>query len=262
MLGTELYADNAVHLWRSMGPGDSDELDAPPGVAIFRLPVRRTIKVVVRRAMWEAGDWWERLLAAPDREAVLLEDPFGALRPNGNGGAPDAFQNMPVMGARAEDVIDHGSSPLVRVEPVRDAEELTGAERIIIDGFPVRDPTPGRPGGHLPPKLIERPGLRVWSAHRDGRPAGACVSCDDGVAVGIYWLTTLPEYRSTGVGRALMNAVVGASPGREIVLTATDAGVPLYRSLGFTEFSVAAWSTWEPRQRRAAAPPHRRLGTD
>ena len=89
--------------------------------------------------------------------------------------------------------------------------------------------------------MLTVPGWRAWLAYRGGEPAAACCTYDDGAALGVYWLATLPEHRSHGLGRAVMAAALAACPGRPAALTATAAGEPLYASLGFHAVSEAAW---------------------
>jgi len=81
----------------------------------------------------------------------------------------------------------------------------------------------------------------VWLARRDGEPAAACCTYDDGAALGVYWLATLPQHRSHGLGRAIMSAALTTCAGRPAALVATAAGEPLYASLGFQTVSEAAW---------------------
>jgi GNAT superfamily N-acetyltransferase len=71
--------------------------------------------------------------------------------------------------------------------------------------------------------------------------AGACYTYDDGTAVGIYRLATLPEHRFRGIGRAVMNAALAAHPHRPAVLASSTPGQPLYASLGFQTVSTMAW---------------------
>ncbi len=93
----------------------------------------------------------------------------------------------------------------------------------------------------LPPLVLAVPGWRAWLAFRGGEPAAACCTYDDGAALGVYWLATLPQHRSHGLGRAVMSAALTASPGRPVALVATTAGEPLYSALGFQVVSEAAW---------------------
>ena len=125
--------------------------------------------------------------------------------------------------------------------PATGRAALAQAERVIVDGFPRRALQPFRPERMLPPLVLTVPGWQTWLACRDGEPAAACRTFDDGAALGVYWLATLPEHRSHGLGRAVMCAALDACAQRPAVLVATVAGGPLYFSLGFRTVTEAAW---------------------
>jgi GNAT superfamily N-acetyltransferase len=121
-----------------------------------------------------------------------------------------------------------------------DEEGLAAVEQVVVEGFPILQRLPWRRGEQFPAAAVV-PGQRSWLARVDGRPAAACVTHDDGAAVGFYWVATLPEFRSRGAGRAVMRAGLRAHPDRPATLTATLLGEPLYRRLGFTERGLARW---------------------
>ncbi|GAA2156693.1 hypothetical protein GCM10009760_57930 [Kitasatospora kazusensis] len=135
-----------------------------------------------------------------------------------------------------------GASGEVRtVGEVTDAEGLAAAERTVVEGFPVSGSRPWSRGGLLPEALLAVPGCRVWLARVDGSPASACVTYDDGEAMGVYWMATLPEHRSKGLARMVVEAALAAHPDRVSTLVATLLGEPLYRRLGFTEQGLTRW---------------------
>ncbi|CAL9521063.1 hypothetical protein SUDANB95_03803 [Actinosynnema sp. ALI-1.44] len=116
-------------------------------------------------------------------------------------------------------------------------EQVAVFDRVVLDGFPLPAFAPGEA---FPPALLDRPEARMRLAERDGEVAGACLSIADGQATGSYWVTTLPEHRSRGVGRALVNAALDGCD-VPVTLTATKAGRPLYDSLGFDVVARAGW---------------------
>src|SRR5262245_18746693 len=141
------------------------------------------------------------------RAPAAIEPPPGGTQPAGTGGAGPAA---------------NGSG--VRIVRAADREPLAQAERVIVDGFPRRALRPYRPECMLPPLVLAIPGWRTWLAYRDGEPAAACCTYDDGAALGIYWLATLPEHRSNGLGRAVMCAALRCYAERPAALVATAAG--------------------------------------
>ena len=223
IVGPERYTDNAVAMWRSRAQRFTDTAD------LFRADLPDTTRIIVRRpaAAVRLGD----LPPVP----VTVEDPFGRLTPE-----PPATRTlrMPVM-------IRVPGGPVAaspgHVRTVRTAADLADAERVIVDGFPLPRHQPWRRGAALPPAMLDLPGWRFWLAYHGGQPAAAAYTFDDGRVIGVYWLATLPEHRSSGLGRAVMTATIAGHPDRTLTLVATDAGVPLYRSMGFQTVSTAVW---------------------
>lgn len=166
---------------------------------------------------------------------ILVEDPFGATDMAALGLTPE---QLPLMIRRGGPLPPPAGPRVVRVG---DDAELRAAERVIVCGFPLRDYLPYRPGRLLPPALLARGGIDVFLAELDGVPVGAGIAAGDGAASGVYWVTTLPEYRSRGVGRAIMRAILRHRDGAPVVLTSSPEGQPLYESLGFAVAGQAVW---------------------
>ncbi len=240
MDGAELYAGNAAAMWASLAPLARLVPGTPPGVAVFDIPAQQAGRVILR---WPGaggpGQLGALMTAAGRRSRLVVEDSFGDLAlPLGGNVAVD---RMPLMLRPAGDPAPAGNGAGARVVRVTGRDELARAERVIVDGFPRPALQPFRPGRMLPAEALAAPGWRAWLAYHDAEPAAACCAHDDGAALGVYWLATLPGYRSLGLGRAVMAAALGAAPGRPVVLVATAAGEPLYSSLGFAAVAEAAW---------------------
>ncbi|ROP35222.1 GNAT family N-acetyltransferase [Saccharothrix texasensis] len=190
------------------------------------------LRVLVVRPDPDPADVAELALLVKRAEArVVVEDSFGAIDGTALG---LTARHLPVMIRPPSPA----PPPALRVEPVRTAAEWAVAERVVVDGFPL----PGFPtGAALPLALKDREGFRVRTAWRDGVVAGACLTVETGDVAGLYWVATLPEHRSRGVGRALLNAAVGEFPALPMTLSATEQGLPLYESLGFSTVTHATW---------------------
>ncbi len=184
----------------------------------------------------------ELIDGTPTAKRTIVEDVFGAGPPLG--GAVQVLR-MPVMICSAT-AVPVMVPPNVRVAVVAETDELAEAERVVVDGFPLPIYQPWTRGQALPPQVLRLPGWRVWLAYRDGLPAAAGYTYDDGVAVGVYWLATLPEHRLLGLARAIMTVSMAAHPDRIFTLVATDAGLALYESLGFATVAMSAWYVRSP----------------
>jgi GNAT superfamily N-acetyltransferase len=234
-----MYARNAAAMWESREPWSRAVPGMPPGLSVTEVPAQSLTRIILRRPFTaDPGPIGALMARAGARGRVVVEDSFGELTLPATGVTVD---RMPVMVRAAGGTGALGAGRGIRVVQAADRGTLAQAERVIVDGFPQRALQPYRPGRSLPPLVLAVPGWRTWLAYRAGEPAAACCTYDDGAAVGVYWLATLPQHRSHGLGRAVMAAALAASPERPAALVATTAGGPLYSSLGFREVSRAAW---------------------
>lgn len=227
----DIYAANAAAMWSSL----AQPINTPDGILGFATP--GGARYLVRHGLASA-DIAKLVETLTSGQYAVVEDPYG-VPPLAVNAATTVLQ-MPVMN-RSPNAVRPVNWSGVTVTTVTDADTLAVAERVIVDGFPRREFQPWTPGQALPPRVLELPGWQVWLAHRGGVPAAAGYTFDDGSAVGVYWLATLPEHRSTGLGRDLMMAMLAGHPDRVTTLVATEAGLPLYVSLGFIAVSTAIW---------------------
>ncbi len=225
-----VYAANAEGMWAAAGT----PLPADPRYAGFT--ASGALRIVLRRPLGApsiAG-----IVAALPAGRMTLEDPYGLAAPQQ---LPDVMvRRMPVMNRPPGRLSTHLPAG-VSAGPVTGPDMLAEAERVIVDGFPYPHLQPWTPGRALPPRLLHAPGWQAWLARLDGVAAAAGYTFDDGAALGVYSLATLPEHRRAGLARALLVAMLAAHPARTATLIATAAGRPLYRELGFVTVSTAAW---------------------
>jgi GNAT superfamily N-acetyltransferase len=235
-----MYARNAAAMWASLAPW-SRPLPGPAEVATVAVPAHPAIRVILRSPLAEdpSGHIGALLARASEGSRVTVEDSFGKLRlPVADG---MTVYRQPVMVRTPAPPPQHTARDGTTVRLVDSETALVMAERVIVDGFPRRALQPFQPGRMLPALTLATPGWQVWLGYAGGEPAAVCCSYDDGAAAGIYWLATLPAFRSRGLGRALMTAALAARPDRPATLVATSAGEPLYASLGFQTVCQAVW---------------------
>jgi GNAT superfamily N-acetyltransferase len=86
---------------------------------------------------------------------------------------------------------------------------------------------------------------RLFTGWVEGIPVTTALAFVGGGAVGIYGVGTIPEQRGRGYGSAVTIAGIewGRRNGADLaVLEATEAGLPVYRRLGFeTVFETTTW---------------------
>jgi GNAT superfamily N-acetyltransferase len=224
------YVANAVGMWTSLAPRTERASHH------LRADLPSSVRVVLTDPDASVGVP-DLIASVPATSTVTVEDSWGA-RPADVSGISTLRMPLMVRRPRAARAFPPPGTTVVRVE---DPDGLATAERVMVDGFPLRSFQPLTTGAALPPRVLDTPGWDVWLAYRHGRPAAAGYTYDDGGAVGVYWLATLPDHRSAGMGRAVLSTALAARPGRPWTLVATDAGRPLYESLGFETVSTATW---------------------
>lgn len=181
----------------------------------------------------------EHLLALPvHARRNLIEDVVGVSGVQ----VPDGvkFADYPVM-MRPAAAIEPILRPGVEVLVATSAEELARAEQTIVEGYPRAEALPYRTGTFIPPSVMDNPRCQAWIALRDGAPAAAVVTYDDGESLGFYWLATRAEHRGAGLGAALMTSALAAAPERASALVATRLGRPLYERLGYRVAGRTRW---------------------
>jgi GNAT superfamily N-acetyltransferase len=222
-------ADNAIAMWSTLARARGDDvLDHPA----FTVIDGRRYRIMLRTAD-PGGDAVEELteLAKARRDegrAVVVEDPFRVLDLRSIG---MTVGQLPVM-AREPGPVPAPDG----VEHISTAAELEKVEDLVVHGFPLEEYQPYRPATVFPAELLGQ-GTAFF---RKGTQ-GACLTMAHGGVGGVYWVTTRPEHRSKGVGRALMYAVLRHFDDLPVTLSASRSGRPLYEKLGFVTLGDADW---------------------
>ncbi|WP_433369204.1 GNAT family N-acetyltransferase [Streptosporangium sp. CA-115845] len=237
MASLQLAVQNFAAFWTALARTRGTELIRRPGFLGSDGRERGGLRILLLSPdpgpddLAELTDLARRRLSG----GVVVEDPFGSVDMSALGLTP---RRLPIMVRRPGPV---ATPPAVEIIHVETVEQLRTAESIVVHGFPLTNFQPYRPGDAFAKDLLDRPGVDLFLAARDGVPAGACMTVVDGTVGGTYWVTTLPDHRSHGVGRALMHAVLAHLGDLPAVLSAAKAGKPLYDSLGFDTITDATW---------------------
>ncbi|GAB2457093.1 hypothetical protein GCM10027187_26450 [Streptosporangium sandarakinum] len=235
---------NAAALWTALAQARGNELVQRPGFVGVRGSERGGTRILLLGPDPDEGDLaaLTELVRSRRDGKVVVEDQFGAVDMGDLGLTP---RRLPVM---IRDTAPPGSaggtspsSSAMEVVRADSPDLLETVERVVAHGFPLSGFLPWHPGEVFPRTMLERRDVEFFLITRDGVPAGACMVILDGAVGGVYWVTTLPEHRSRGVGRALMHAVLERLSGLPVTLTAATAGKPLYDSLGFDVITQATW---------------------
>ncbi|MEV7092526.1 GNAT family N-acetyltransferase [Amycolatopsis sp. NPDC051045] len=221
---------NAVAMWTTLARARGDDVLEHPAFTVID---GRRYRIMLRTG--DPGESATRELTELARakkaegRTVVVEDPFRVLDLRAIGMTAG---QLPVMVREPAPAPDPQG-----VERVRGPEMLAVAEDRIVHGFPLEEYQPLEPAKLFPPSWPAEPGPAFF-LHGEG---GACLTMDHSGVGGVYWVTTLPEHRSKGVGRELMHAVLRHFEDRPVTLTASRSGRRLYDKLGFTSLGDANW---------------------
>jgi GNAT superfamily N-acetyltransferase len=222
-------SDNAVAMWSVLARARGDAVVEHPAFTVID---GRRFRIMVRTATPGAADKAELVELARAMKnqgrTVVVEDPFRVL----DLGEGMTARQLPVMVREPAPAPDPE-----QVGRVGSRDELARAEDVIVHGFPLEEYQPLEPGTVFPPSLLAQPGPAFFTKG----DAGACLTMAHGGVGGAYWVTTLPEHRSRGVGRALTHAVLRHFDDLPVTLTASRSGRPLYEKLGFVDLGDANW---------------------
>jgi GNAT superfamily N-acetyltransferase len=235
-----LSVRNAAAFWAAVARTRGHELVQRPGILAVIGGERAGLRILLLHRTLDASALAvvHQLVEAHRDTAIVIEDQFAR---SDFGDLGLTAKRLPVMFRDVDPLPEGETSSQVTVAPVSSTEELRMAEDVVVHGFPLPRMQPYVAGEAFTDDLLWYPGVRVLLARRDGIVAGACLTVDEGTCGGIYWVTTMPDHRSQGVGRALMRAALTELDSSAVSLTATEQGEPLYLSMGFRAVASAAW---------------------
>jgi len=128
------------------------------------------------------------------------------------------------------------------VRPVATPAELEEAERILVDGYPIPELQPFRPGAVYDEPLLDDRTAVVVAYDGDTPLATAAAHTAAGVTL-VENVAALPAARGRGAGAAVTWAAATAfGDDRPSVLIASDDGQPVYQRLGYLR--LERWTAW------------------
>jgi len=135
--------------------------------------------------------------------------------------------------------------PGLEVVPCRTPAEVALFERTSVEGF-TGGTASWSPGTiHPPAASLRLPGLTLLLARLDGDPVGTAIAATDGTVLNVGGVAVLEAFRRQGIGTHLTLACLAAAPSLPAVLSSSEDGHPLYRTLGFRDAGpTALW--WHP----------------
>jgi GNAT superfamily N-acetyltransferase len=134
--------------------------------------------------------------------------------------------------------------PGLVVVPCRTPAEVEVFERTSVEAF-TGSLSSWTPGDVHPAASPHVPGLTLLLASLDGHPVGTAIAATDGTVLNVAGVAVLKSARRQGIGTAITAACLAIAPDLPAVLSSSEEGHPVYRSLGFTDAGPSAlW--WRP----------------
>jgi GNAT superfamily N-acetyltransferase len=134
--------------------------------------------------------------------------------------------------------------PGLVVAPCRTPAEVEVFERTSVEAF-TGSLSSWMPAAVHPAASLRVPGLTLLLATLDGHPVGTAIAATDGTVLNVAGVAVLKSARRQGIGTAVTTACLATAPDLPAVLSSSEEGHPVYRSLGFTDAGPSAlW--WRP----------------
>ncbi|CAG8999189.1 MAG: hypothetical protein CENE_01158 [Candidatus Celerinatantimonas neptuna] len=135
----------------------------------------------------------------------------------------------------------------LNIRQVSHADELALWVNTLIEGFQLGQRQKNMYRKILTDAGFQYPVKNYLGIYHDKPVATATCFFSDGV-VGIYWVSTLTEFRGRGIGRGMMDSILkdALDAGyRVAILQASSVGFPLYQKIGFAEYCHNIRYQWD-----------------
>lgn len=138
--------------------------------------------------------------------------------------------------------------PGLEVAPCRTPAEVELFERTSVEGFTGSTATWSPGTIHPPAASLRVPGLTLLLARLHGHPVGTAIAATDGTVLNVAGVAVVAAARHQGIGTHLVLACLATAPTLPAVLSSSQDGHALYRTLGFADAGpTAIW--WRPSPR-------------
>lgn len=148
----------------------------------------------------------------------------------------------PMMVAAVDDVVVGPVPPALEVRAVLDDGDLAAFRAVQVRGF---DSDPVVVAASSPWEVVRLAEATYLVGWLDGEPVTSAMGVTVNGAVGVFGVTTLPEHRGRGYGRAVTAAACSAGSRRGARLAwlqASEMGTPVYAAMGFR--AVEDYAVW------------------
>lgn len=202
---------------------DSSSASLFGNVAILRGPVDG--------GRWAAvAEWMHSFFGGHDGVGFIVFSawPTPDLRNHGFG----RIGHPPLMFRPAGPLPDEPIEGLV-LRPVTDADGARDWEFAIVRGYPLPELEPFEAGNLLPVDALAAPRWMHWVGYLNGSPIATASAMVGDHHVDVEFISTMPEARGRGIGRAMTALATRAATDRPAMLISSDDGRGVYERLGY-----------------------------
>jgi hypothetical protein len=247
------YSEGLVAAYTALASARGDRVLVDEDVALIDggSPSLFVNMAVVRRPLTEAGwgalaDRMHAFYAATDGGPYLVFSawPTPDLTPAGFGRVghpPLMFRPVGPIGPIAVEAIEG-----FEVRSVTDAASAHHWESTLVEGFPLGELSPARPGCILGSAALDTGGWRHWVGFLDGQPVATASAAVGAHHVDVGFISVLATARGRGIGRAMTATATRADPALPAMLLASDLGRSVYERLGY--LTLLRFTLWEGRR--------------
>lgn len=150
-------------------------------------------------------------------------------------GHPPCMVKMPGVG---ESVVNDA----IDIRRVGDKAGLDDFERTLVEAYPIPEVEPWRPGVMMGEGVLDDPRWQIYVGYVADEPVGTSAAFVTDHAVDVTLVSTRPQHRGRGFGRAITSAAVQADTSKPAMLLASDDGQPVYRAMGFA--TISRFTLW------------------
>ena len=130
--------------------------------------------------------------------------------------------------------------PELEIGLVTTREDLGEYEQVLVDGFPLGELQPWRPGVAFHPANLHVPDTAFYVGRVDGRAVSVAMSIVGCGVNHVEFVATLPDARGKGYGAAVTWAATLHAPDLPSLLIASDMGRPVYERMGY--LALTRWT--------------------
>jgi GNAT superfamily N-acetyltransferase len=132
----------------------------------------------------------------------------------------------------------------LRIERISSRAAFPDWERVMVEGYPVPEVAPYRPGCLMDAGAVEASGWHFFVGYVDGEPVATSAAWVDDAHVRVDFVSLLEAHRGRGYGEALTGAATAAAgDDRPATLVSSDLGRPVYERMGYRSLvRITLWA--------------------